>query len=529
MSVITSFSRFVASASSVYRSYASPLVPPPTQDPNSAITTYRVMRAMYEQNGLYEEIQALLNQQSIWHEAMQPLRNPANRVVEFYAAKLCPGAKLADALPIIDTTRGVERAIEQVWTWSNWASQKQVASRWSAIYGDLFVKVVGKTDPGTEPKVHYQLLEPETATQIDADVRGFLTYLRLDVPQVRREQDGTEKSFTLTEVWDKKADRMRLWEHDKGAGAELKNLGAPAEDHSILSDFGIDFIPVVHTRFKDIGDLRGSGAFLHAVDKINEANRMATRLHQMLFRHNSVTWALQANMMTGDNRPLPPPRVGSENGAAASDGVVTVGDERMYRLPGMSTIVPLVPQLQYEAALNILKDMMLELEHDLPELAYYRLRDLGADLSGRAVRLLLSDAVDRAVEARGNFEAGLVRANQMALTIGNKIKAFSVDGTFEKGDFDHSFKDRPIIPTSDLEDAQASLAEAQAGMLWEQLGVSKQQILRDKGFSNAEIAKMTSEREADVELATQRALDAFGRGQGLGNQGSPVPTNGRTN
>lgn len=492
----------------LYRGVAAPAVPALTQDPNSDITMYRVLWAYYEANGLYDELVYLLNQQSVAHEALLPLRNPANRVVEFYSAKLFPGANLQDALPIIDTTDAVKTAIEQVWKWSNFADQKQVFARWFAAYGDGFIKVVAKRDPS---QVYFQLLQPETTTQIDHDNRGFLTYLRLDVPQVRRDAKGKEESFTLTEVWDKSRDSFRVWEHDKGTGAELQNLGTPMRDESIRQIVGDDFIPVVHARFKNTGKLRGSGAFVHALDKINEANREATRLNQMLFRHNKNTWVLRANAMTGDNRPLPPPRLEGE-ATGSPLNTVSIGDEEFYRLPGLSTLESLVPNLNYAAALSILQDHMLELERDLPELAYYRLREMGAQLSGRAVRLLLSDAVDRCLEARGNAENALIRADMMALTIGKATGALKVEGSFDAGSFDHAFKSRPVIPTSDEEDAQASMVQANAGLAWEKLGVSKRRWLEDHGYSPQEIEGMAREREAETQTSVTAAMDAFSRG-----------------
>jgi hypothetical protein len=53
-----------------------------------------------------------------------------------------------------------------------------------------------------------------------------------------------------------------------------------------------------------------------------------------------------------------------------------------------------VPNINYEAALHVLQDHMIELEQDLPELVLYRMRD-GRDLSGRAVRLMLAPAIKR--------------------------------------------------------------------------------------------------------------------------------------
>jgi hypothetical protein len=84
---------------------------------------------------------------------------------------------------------------------------------------------------------------------------------------------------------------------------------------------------------------------------------------------------------------------------------------------GNTTLKQLVPNINYEAALHVLQDHMIELEGDLPELVLYRMSD-GRDLSGRAVRLMLQPAIKRVEEARGNAESALMRADQMALTMG---------------------------------------------------------------------------------------------------------------
>lgn len=533
MSIQTSISRLFASASSVYRSFPQPGVPAALPDPNSAVTTYRVMRALYDNNGLYEELQAMLRTQAIWSEARMPLRNPANRVAEFYAVKLWPGADLDEALPIVtDVTnaKGLKVAIQTVWDWSNWAAKKQVAARWLAIYGDLFIKVVGRlpregmeNDP---PRVYFQLLEPETVTALEEDERGFLTYLRLDVPKIRRVGDK-EESYTHTEVWDKASGLMREWDHTKGERAALDQLGTPARTVTMAATgaegFGIDFIPVVHAKFRDVGDQRGVSAYMHAFDKIMDVDRSATRLHQMLFRHNNVTWALHGHGKDSAGRPMPGPTVGDGS-------TITLGDERFLNLPGTSQLSPLVPNINYDAQLHVLQDDLSELERDLPELAYYRIRDLGGDLSGRAVRMLLGDAIDRVTEARGNAEAGLVRADQMALTIGSLIGAFagiegiSALGTFEEGAFEHAFEKRDIIPSNSLEDAQAEQALIVAKQAKVDLGLPKVEAFKELGYSETDALRFIAEAEAEAAEMGARMLREF--------DGGRVPlesANGRSN
>jgi len=150
-------------------------------------------------------------------QEIRPLRNPAFRVVEFYAAKLWPGV-LPDALPIVTENPAITKPIQQVWTWSNWGSEKQAAARWFACYGDMFVKVATRENEIGEPvRVFLQNLEPQYVTDFDADERGYLTYIRIDIPQQRRDGDEV-KAYTHTEVWTK--EEYRLWEHDKGAGTE---------------------------------------------------------------------------------------------------------------------------------------------------------------------------------------------------------------------------------------------------------------------------------------------------------------------
>ena len=88
---------------------------------------YRVLRAYYKNNALYDVIQDLLRRQGVWRESMKGIRNPTYRVVEFHAGHLWPGT-LPAALPIMADRAAIVEPIEQVWQWSNWAAKKQVGT-----------------------------------------------------------------------------------------------------------------------------------------------------------------------------------------------------------------------------------------------------------------------------------------------------------------------------------------------------------------------------------------------------------------
>jgi hypothetical protein len=83
-----------------------------------------------------------------------------------------------------------------------------------------------------------------------------------------------------------------------------------------------------------------------------------------------------------------------------------------------------------------------------------------------ALKTLLGPAIARVLEARGNAEPALVRANQMALTIAaiHGLEGFRDLGTFENGDFEHTFAERDVIPMSAKEKAETVKADIDAGL-----------------------------------------------------------------
>ncbi|MCB0104375.1 MAG: hypothetical protein KDE53_00640 [Caldilineaceae bacterium] len=441
-SLIGAFSSY-----SAYWNYVTLTAQRQTEQKASWANQYNMLRAYVLSNGLYDVLRTMLTGMGMPKESLRPLRNPSYRVVSFYSAKLWPGT-LPQALPIETDNERIIEPIEQIWQWSNWASEKQAVARNFPMYGDMFLKIATKSDGARVNRVYIQNLEPQTVTEFDSDERGYLTYIRIDVPQMRRKDDGKVEPYTLTEVWDKNTQLFRRWEHKKSASDRLDTLGRPTEEAE-FGTFGIDFIPVVWQPFTHIGDERGMAAITPALDKIDEANRQATRLHQMLFRYNKPLWAAASGGNDSAGRPLPPPRIGDSDSLQLSDDPST---DDVIRLPGAASLNALVPSLNYTSALDVLRDQMTEIRRDLPEMTYSELQER-SDLSGIAIRYLMEAAIDKLIEARGNAEAALTRANQMALTVGISTGLFNGLGDYEAGDFKHSFAARPVLTLPELERA----------------------------------------------------------------------------
>lgn len=396
----------------------------------------------FDYNSLYDALYALYkNDDSIIPEdTTRRLRTVVNRSVEFYASKMLPGkeikvvSKTGEGDTAVQNTE-LEQAIEQIIKDSNLANNKLAMLRNFALYGDSFIRVRGDKE-----KSYLEDISPFYVTDFGEDSRNFLTYMRIDVPTL----DDNDNPILYTEYWDMDAQTLEIWEGSNSRTTPIKDLGG-TKTITAFSEMGIDFISIVHTKFHDNGDPRGLSCVYHALDKIYEANRVATRLHDLLFAFGEPVFVASANATDAQGRPLPAPRIESVATTPAPTGILGVVGEiigRMIKLPGLTTLNSLIPNIDYSDALLILNAQMEELEKDLPELRWYALDSSSQSaMSGAALRTLLGAAIDRANEARNNFLASLSRAIEMALTIGIYNGVFpSTLGTFDSGDFDHELQ-----------------------------------------------------------------------------------------
>lgn len=462
----------------------------------------------YDYNNLYDALYALYNNDDaiVPDDTTRRLRTVVNRSVEFYASKMIPGKEIK-VLAYIggeQPTEGEENpnqelinAIEQIIKDSNLANNKAPMIRGFSLYGDSFIRVRGDKE-----KTYLEDISPFYVTDFSEDSRNFLTYLRIDIQVL----DDNDMPANYTEEWDLDTQTFRSWQGQTTRTTPIDELGSPKEVIA-FSELGIDFIPVVHTKFRDNGDPRGQGCVYHALDKIYEANRVATRLHDLLFAFGEPVFVASANDKDAQGRPLPPPRVSTDTASApvpsgaSITGVIGQIFGRMISLPGMAKIDSLIPDVDYADALAILNAQMDELEKDLPELRWYALTPTEQSaMSGAALRTLLGAAVDRANEARNNLLASLSRAFEMALTIGIYNGVFpSSLGTFDSGDFDHELQVDSAWGES-VSDKADIMAKLTGG------GMPAKAAMRLAGFT-----------EAQVE-------EAFPTGTGIGESSNTPPT-----
>ena len=423
----------------------------------SAFELYDWLRKAYNSNGLYDDKSALLLRLGTEFESIKSLGNPVERSVEYFVSKILNG----DSINVTSDNQAVVDAIQQVYTWSNFVGKKSAYVRDYALLGDLFMKV-----RNTEDKVIIENINPSYVTFVNLDGRGNITEIRIDIPFT----DDTGKSYWYTEYWNK--EYVAVWEHTLSSETPMTDLGDP-NMYNPTSVYGIDFVPFVQVQFRDVNQQRGQSCVYHSLDKVDEMNRMMTRLHEQIFVGANRGWFLDiSNKQTG--------KLSLPMGLSK-----TQKDGAIVEVNGQP--ISAIPNLPYSDLLNVVKNMGEELIRDLPELRSYSISE--TNLSGKAISLLLTPAIERAEEAQSNLIRGLERVDGIALTLGvfNGIFPSSL-GTYERGDFEHTIvpNDMRALPIDEKGQGLTYLTSA---------GIPLKIAMRLSGFSEQEIDETTKEIE----------------------------------
>lgn len=501
------------------------------------VSHYNALEACYLNSNLYDRL-ALLAQEGTEERkdltALRSLRNPAHRVVEFYAAKLRLDVDTieygVDAVARQDNLKAAIKVINRA---SNWDAEERVSVRQFAWAGDLFIKVSNKEKNGETVSVYLERMDPRHVTDFDKDERGFFTLLRIDTPKFRRMDNGESEDYTLTEVWSKEDQLYSVYEHTEPTGSALDKLGTP-EDTVLSGEYvpdeeggytGYDFIPVVHAKARDIGSDRGLSVFAHAFGGIREGDRIATKLHDMLFP--KILWV--ATVENGAPGELPEIEMESEatgggkqwaNGhrrynaeQEARSGIALRLGEDVARFSSGVKLEPKIPDRNFQAHSNALAEQVKEVERELPEASIDRLREM--ELSGVAMRTALGDVYDRYTEAFENFSSVMVRAYQMAFTVGQVLEkeGFSEQEIGVYGtEFDFAFVAPEPFPISVKEelDTQKVRAEVHAAMR-EIGGAVYRGYLLDEGYDKEQANAIV----AEAGTATRSPIDEILAGGNL--------------
>lgn len=409
-----------------------------TSDTKDTRTTrYGVLWGFYL-NDCYDE---LVNDYAQTYKAnrelytgIKAIYNPVARLVDFYVAKLSGGTLdpvgLKGVLPIADADPVVLEAVLQVWRWSRWGRKKALWARWGACLGDVVLKAVEDRSLG---QVTLQVHWPGDLVDADFDRLGRVTYADFEYQAQERLADGTLSEYTYREIitLDSFATFKNGDPFDYVNGQENGDLSSWDNEFS--------FVPVVVTRHKDAGHNWGLCCFHNGMPKIDDVNDLASHLG------DQVRKAVHPQWVSFGTKP-----------AISGEGLER-SDKVWHHPKADGRIEALVEQINIADTAAEIQNRLAEIERDFPELKVYKMAE--QNLSGRAVELLYGDVIDRVMEARGQYDASLVEANQMALRIGAYRGYWPGDLNTE---FEHRIGDREIFPVDQSE--SLSLASQQMAL-----------------------------------------------------------------
>lgn len=455
----------------------------------------------YYNNTVYSELESYAFQHKKksnqgLYRFVRPVYNPAARGIDLYPSKVYGGQLDTEeltrgAIPLILKSEAQKRAIRQLWQWSNWGVGKSLYVTTGAMLGDVFIKIVDEPDKG---RVRMEPQIPDIYSELEFNAVGSVTryvieYSRCDL------KDG--RNYDYKETGDK--EWFRVYE-DKKLVKEWRN------------EYG--FVPVVHVPHKlTVGAKMGTSSIHKVLWKIDEINSAASSVNDQI--RKVVNPIIHAKGLSGSiEKPITDDK----------------GQYVLLQTGNDVDMIPLVVDLNIADASANVDQMLMEIERDMPELSLHRIRESG-QATAPGVRAAYSDAIDLINEAAGLYDDGLIRAHQMAMSIGGMRKyqdfeSFNLD-SYDKGDLDHSIAPRDIIDDSLSQYEKVSFLmqaftldnRAEQEMVLKELGYSQNDIDTVEGKAT-EIDTVNQQRDfenkqLEADIARTNALSAVGSGKRL--------------
>lgn len=405
-------------------------------DYRNRIGRYEVLNGYYH-NVAYHSITTYA--QSLKHierlyKHVRGVYNPASRAVETYVSKVYGGAldtqnAQAGAIPIVTDNDALRMAITQLWMDSRWGQKKSLYVRNGANFGDAIVNIVDDIQTGI---VYIEPVDPRKVKSIETDSKGSITRIIFEY-YMRVGKDNKKYTEIVT------PELFQTFLDDEPAALNTNGRGEDVAEWR--NEYG--FVPCVHVPHRDVGMTYGGNAWYTVMHKINELNDLASIQNDGARRQ--VQMPLFGFGISHGNVD-----VGSDNSQQTYDRSDTPRKDTQtllnYNKDGR--IEAIAPVLDLANSMGLINEILAEIERDLPELSLHRLRD-GGNVTAPGVRAAYDDAIARIQEARGNYDAGLVEAQKMAIAIGGMRGYDGYSGfnlmSLERGDLDHYIEDRPVI------------------------------------------------------------------------------------
>lgn len=413
--------------------------------------------------------------------------NPVHRLVNLEVAKVYgggidwSGGLRVGAIPIVDADDTLIEAIKTVLKWSNFGTEKANYVRQGSKLGESYLKIIDDTARG---RVRMEVLSPYKVREARFNEVGDIKHITI---QYYMTDEATGKDFIYREEIDQR--EFRYWRQD--------NLNA--EDSAFVRrDARIDpnpygFVPVRQIpHMRDTDSRHGVPSYHGSLGKIVQLNDIAAPVHDGVRLGVNPLYVLRGNVMPSDT---------------TDDGTRKRDEMKVISISKDSTLEAISPTLDINAGLMAMDKLIGEIERDMPQLSLQRIRESGGDASGVSIENSYSDASSLLIELQGSYDEGLIRALQMAISIGAyrgypQFAMYDPETSYQAGDLDFYIKEREVFSDRLTPDKKIELLNASANL--DTLPI----VARDLGYSDEDIAIMMDgrkEREAAQIAAGIRA------------------------
>ena len=482
-------------------------------------TRYRLLWAMYE-NSAYRRMHrwsAKYKADFGLYEYIRGVYNPSYRLAEFWRAHLLggkldkaagDGMQVPSVLPIVTDNDALRPALAALWKASNFQIKKDVLSLWTVVMGDGIIKVVDDT---VRKKVFLSMVHPATIQSLDLDnfgnVKGYIVEERRPDPR----KGGANLTVKYTEIASRDGQSVVYSTFLDGQPYSWDGDGL------VTWSEPYGFIPMVTVQHSNVGSDFGWAESYPGLAKFREADDLASKLSDQVRKMVDSDWlfsGVKAGTIAFDK-----PEVDEYQPERGRESV-----NAMYGPLGASAQA-LVTPMDIAAASGYIKDILADIERDYPELNS-DMHNVQGDISGRALRINRAPAEDKVLERRPNYDDALVRAWQMAISIGGQrgyegYKGFDLE-SYAAGDMEMSIGDRPVFRADPQDKTDLDTAFYGAGNAAKTFGIPPLVFLKRSGWTDDEIKMVERSKEYEARMA---AMDAATQAVGVGYQ--PVTAPGR--
>lgn len=455
------------------------------------------------------------------YEYTRPVYNPTSRLGDFWHTHLMggyldpeagDGLIIPNALPILipdenkDGDEDLRAAIAQVWNWSRWQAKKDIVGLLGTILGDMALYIV---DDPVSKAVYIDLMHPGLIKDVDMDRRGNIKAYEIVETRIDPEDDRQKRQVQYTETATREGDNVVFRTYRDASPYHWD--GNPGEEWS--EAYG--FIPLLLIQHKDVGMEWGWSELHSGRVKFMEMDDLSSKAHDQIRKSVDPPWFFSGVTRSSTSLEKSKTTPTSDRPQPGREEINAI-----FAHHPQAKAQALVSDLDMNAVVAEIKNMLEELERDYPELQYDIDRAIQTN-SGRALRLARQRSEVKVIQRRPNYDDGVMRAIQMCISIAayREYEGFTdwdLD-SYQRGALDFRIGNRTVYRMDPIDEAEIEEAFWTNAGLAVEAGVPLLYYLESKGWHEDEL----SELEAALKIEEQKQKDEADRQAQMGGNNRP--------